>query len=387
MTIRLKAALWPNGEFKVTIRRNVSPPRASGGGILHPLHGIEILNNQDIGLLEVRIRSRKPDGTFYEPADLWQDIGWWRPDPKIPTGPQQLDLLVDPPPESCPYIPRPPFDLSLPVISEKISNRNPRGQSGITGHGRRLVRNAAELVQGQDWFGKCSFATLTLPGDAATGQISASDLDEIKRGVIRNLVYHLEQAGLPAEIVAVWELQPARWNTKHQAGWHLHLVFRSALERFKWLIDPATIRKIWHKLVCDRVPSLQGESWGGSCDIKMVRKSASGYIGKYLSKGGKFLREILESGLGIELPHSWYAISGSIRTAIKDCKVEGELVGWQLQHLILSEDSANGFRYLFPLISPIIWNDTARGDPGPIGWVGQLTRAAYNEIKKFIEEI
>jgi hypothetical protein len=50
----------------------------------------------------------------------------------------------------------------------------------------------------------------------------------------------------------------------------------------------------------------------------MVRKSASAYLGKYMSKGGNIVADILEAMPTIELPSQWWSQSSEVRSSIKE---------------------------------------------------------------------
>jgi hypothetical protein len=50
----------------------------------------------------------------------------------------------------------------------------------------------------------------------------------------------------------------------------------------------------------------------------MVRKSASGYLGKYMSKGGGVLADVIKAMPTVELPSLWWSLSSQVRSDIKD---------------------------------------------------------------------
>jgi hypothetical protein len=58
-------------------------------------------------------------------------------------------------------------------------------------------------------------------------------------------------------------------------------------------------------------------NWENGPDIDVVYKDAARYLGKYLSKGGKVIDEIIEAGKRDELPSKWDRISDSLRSKVK----------------------------------------------------------------------
>lgn len=52
--------------------------------------------------------------------------------------------------------------------------------------------------------------------------------------------------------------------------------------------------------------------------MKLVRKDAAGYLGKYMSKGGKILEKVKECMPSVALPSQWWGISGDLRRDIKE---------------------------------------------------------------------
>lgn len=206
-----------------------------------------------------------------------------------------------------------PLDLTLPANSHK------RGLKGITTHGARLVRNSAFLLQTR-YTNRClSFLTLTMPPMSRDEYICiASQWSEIVRKVVQEIGRELKRYGLSGNVVGVTEIQSKRLERKWGLGLHLHLVFQGR-KRFNvpWAIDPIWFRECWLRMLSQAVGRRVVSS---SCEnIKMVKRNAGAYLGKYLTKGKQVIGQVVEEYGAECVPSSWYTCSLNLRHAVERC--------------------------------------------------------------------
>lgn len=229
-----------------------------------------------------------------------------------------------------------PLGLSKVANSHNSTDEGARsvrkGLNGITLYGQRMVKNASYLMQ-QAWGGRqLSFLTCTLPGDAWHTVEAAKKWAEIVRRFMVYLRRELEKHGLPDLIVSVTEIQPKRAERDGGAPLHLHMVFRGALRDYQWCIRPGRLQFLWSSVVLSVCPSYRGLSFSSSCNVQRVRKSASGYLGKYMSKGSGDIEASIKSNGGCidHLPTHWYNLTQSARDLVKKNTAYGEEVGRRL---------------------------------------------------------
>lgn len=203
-----------------------------------------------------------------------------------------------------------PLDLSIPSNYHKR-----RGLNGITSRGSRLVRNTAYLLQKKYGRKRLSFLTLTVPPLGDDGERKVCDSwSDIVRLFGQWLKRSLRERGLPESYVGVTEIQEKRWRNRGEVGLHLHIVFvgRKTVGD-GWSFSPGDFRGRW----CQLLSHVVGYSVRSSSveNLQMVKKSASGYLGKYMSKGVMIVGEIAEAKGEEYIPKAWYTCSIGLKRA------------------------------------------------------------------------
>lgn len=219
------------------------------------------------------------------------------------------------------------LDLSPPANSHK------RGLNGITSKGARTVRNAAHLLQDRYGHQCLSFVTLTLPRlHEQEYLVVAAQWSYVVRAYVQELTRELKRHGLPSAVVGVTEVQEHRMATYGQLGLHLHLVMVGRRRRgLPWVIPPSFHREVWLRVLSN---VLGRKIQGRSCEnVQMVKKSAEGYLGKYLTKGTQTIAEIVDRWGDAYVPSAWYTCTNKLRDAVK-ARVR---VSWELGEEIWSE--------------------------------------------------
>jgi len=212
-----------------------------------------------------------------------------------------------------------------PLDSSMLSNSHRRrGLNGITRKGGRLVRNTAHMMQAKWGRKRLSFLTLTLPPFSPSEERHlCSEWSRVVRVFCQRLRRLLIERGLPAGYVGVTEIQEKRWNRSQEVGLHLHIVFVGRVKLSEgWRISPGECREAWLSVLSTVV---ERPVYSQSCEnLKMVKKSASGYLGKYMSKGTKIVSQVVDAKGEEYIPSAWYTCSQSL----KDAYVKSVAVAW-----------------------------------------------------------
>lgn len=204
-----------------------------------------------------------------------------------------------------------PLGLSSPANSTK------RGLNGITSKGARLVRNAAYLMQQR--FGKecLTFVTLTLPAVSKEELAAiAAQWSHVVHMYGKELKRELKRHGMYAGFVGVTEVQERRLRRREELGLHLHLVYQGrSTRRAAWKIPPSFHRKVWSGIL----QRILGRTFDDRSleNVQAVKKDASGYLGKYLTKGTQCIGRVVELYGEECVPSAWYTCSNDLRDAVK----------------------------------------------------------------------
>ena len=290
---------------------------------------------------------------------------------------ERKSAKVEPPPESPDYL-----GLSLLANSHKIAlgmadppkERAKRGAKGITRLGARTVRNAAFLLEkkyGKDVLG---FYTFTLPRVNATAEYRVGlEWAEIQRQFLQAVKRLLSAAGLPGGYVGCTEIQMGRYEKYGGMPLHLHLVLVGRKPGKGWAIHSDQWRSLWRRAVCNRVPELEGASWAASVDTVRVKKSAEGYLGKYMSKGVADVGPMLadDPGLSEFLPSSWWCCSTKLKRAVGRRIVGGYRSAQNISRDIFKGDTRIEF-------SRLIEVELEMGRKIPVAIIGKLSPEGRN---------
>lgn len=311
-----------------------------------------------------------------------------------------------------------PLGLSKLAKSEKT--KKPRGQKGITSHGRRTIRGGVTLLERTYGRDRLSFITLTLP--PAIAEDLSGRWSHVVDLMKRRLIYSNELHELPTEIIACTEVQEKRYERTGEVALHLHIVMVGRHSRGAWCYSPRQLEKMWSeccktavrnviepdKRVTSRVTSSKPDSrfngsgnttdstnsnansngnangnvhtevnWNAAVNVQRIKKSASAYMGKYLSKGTQTAQKIIDSGKGHLLPKAWYFCTQVLLDRIKmaTVTVSGNLACEIYDHVI-----SHAAEYLkFHRHIKVKCSD---GREIPVGWYGYLTKRGMQELGK-----
>lgn len=191
-----------------------------------------------------------------------------------------------------------------------------KGLKGITSYGARNVRNAAYLIE-QDGGGlRTVFATCTVPSlpyeEMEVIHQRWHKVVEIYRLYLGRV---LRDNNLSGESVTVSEIQEKRYQKSGLPILHIHTVFVGMRSDGKWAVTRECHDDIWRRAL-NVAGGLDLKAVPVSCQLKPVRKSAEGYISKYMSKGSKVVQAMVDAGFRGWMPKQWWNMSRSMRTRI-----------------------------------------------------------------------
>lgn len=236
---------------------------------------------------------------------------------------EKKELRVEPPPEDPDYL-----GLSLLPNSHRVAlgmadppkTRAQRGLKGITRHAARMTRNAAFLLESKYPLKRLGFYTFTIPPlDETSDYAVGREWAEIVRIFLQSVTRLLSAAGLPTSYVGCTEIQEGRYARDGGLPLHLHIVVvgRTRING-PWAIHSDQWRALWRSAILARCPEFSGVSFRAAVDTEPLKKTAAGYLGKYMSKGVESLGRILaeDPGLAEFLPRSWSHCSLKLRRAV-----------------------------------------------------------------------
>lgn len=301
---QLKLKVWPSGDFSIG---TVQPPKSDKEA--HPLKGIY---KDAFGIVFISRQAEPVPGLLT--LAHWMQIFDFFVEKGAFDAASRTIAAAD-----SALAPALPLGLSVPSNSPKglAERKKRRGQNGITTNQKRLVKSAGAILEAGNEQSLISFLTCTLPSVSAEDlTLLAENWARLTKSFIKELSRELIRVGLPGEICGVTEIQEKRFERWGQVCPHLHLIFkgRKYWSDF-WRISTAKVKDIWNH----QVELILGHPFDGGATtrIEKPRKSLKRELGKYLTKGGKLVKSIIEAGKSHLLPTCWIVCSLSLRRRVK----------------------------------------------------------------------
>lgn len=268
--------------------------------------------------------------------------------------------------------------------TESSQNSRKYGSKGITSYGRRVVSCSALLLEQRFGKKRLGFGTATIPPITKEGlECCLKNWSEITRRFFEEIKRVFDRRGHKFLYVAVTEIQDKRFKKEGLPYPHLHWVY-VAREKTNstWYISASLLRSIWRRILVKmlgknvflRDPCQK--CFGASIDCSAIKKSASAYIGKYMSKGSTTVDSMKAAGFEY-YPKQWWSA----------CKTVKEMFRCSVIHLdsnTCSEFFYELERYLKRKI--VVWHKYLYKVIGEVdkcvGLVGRLSDWAYQELKE-----
>lgn len=257
------------------------------------------------------------------------------------------------------------------------------GKNGITKYGRRVLENTALLLE-RKYGRKClGFGTTTLP-DMAVGTLKylLANWGEVVRRFFQKLTRITAKVNCPFIYVGCTEIQPRRFGRTRLPVPHLHFVYISRFDISNgYLLSADEDYAAWNEAVNEVLAKggflpLMGE-YGhvGSLHLTAVRKSASAYIGKYISKGAKEVKAMQDEGY-TDFPRQWWF-------ACMQCK--------EMFNASITPISGDNTWYIFTNLSELVLSkvlaygryvevEVSQGKYKILGCTGRLNYPLYNAL-------
>lgn len=318
------ARFFPNGEFTHGVdtshrRHRNSPPQTSPPPEVLPVGNSVCLHGGDIcGEVFLKTADISPGqelinlhGDRY--AYLCEEMGkhvyaFESSDGKFVTTTTLSDKLIN-------YVRRgeltPLGSSSAGVLQKKLETR--RKSKSMTKRMARRIRNIGKILQDKYGHYNLSFLTLTLPN------LCEQDLHKVSMNwgamvhkFLEWLRHKVKKQNMALEYVYCTEIQPKRLELRHEYALHLHLVFRGRYDKKTcWAITPKQARKEWSR--CIRFCIGHANFCKSALEkLHIVRKSAAGYLSKYMSKGNCSVPAELETFAASPPPINWGGYSRNL---------------------------------------------------------------------------
>lgn len=239
-------------------------------------------------------------------------------------------------------------------LCEELSQKTKYGKKGITGYGRRVVRNVAYMFERD--FGKSNLlmGTTTIPlFPPAVERYICSHWSTLVKRFFEKLKRRYRKHGFDFRYLSVTEIQPGRYKKYKSCGLHLHFLFekKKSKDGTVWVSDDNFIRNAWYECINNLLQSMPAEF--GECPKfappnyrrEIIKTNASSYVSKYLSKGGEVVSQV-QNDLGEDyLPSQWWSCDVGSREQLKSETFTDN--GFVSEHIWEESSSGGTEDYLF----------------------------------------
>lgn len=256
--------------------------------------------------------------------------------------------------------------------SQKSDKREKPKRYGLTNDGRKVVRRAACVLEQTCEKGTLAFGTLTFAPQLVSAILAQSDLkpcELIQIGIskfMNSLRHRLKRKGLPGDVIWVTEIHPARSQKEGVMIPHVHFVVQTALEKYRWLIKPREIERLWNVAFSGHIDVNKNTFKSGRVELRSVKKSVARYVAKYLSKSAS-QSPPTATGLNDSLcPSRWYAVSNAIHKLIR-----------KFTKVVSGDDAAFLLDWLCNEVNQVVWrygHIKITGDSGRAVWLATWFR-------------
>lgn len=207
---------------------------------------------------------------------------------------------------------------SVPICHK--ASRPRYGSLGISRSGRTKVLELATCLK-QRYGRRLGFYTITCPYQEPEAiEAFNTRFNEIMRKFFQELKREYHRNDTEFVYTAVYEIQTRRFNQTGEIALHAHWVAPCYIPgTFRFVISADRIRNIYRR-VCQKT-LLRETEFNASVDAQVVKKDASAYLAKYLSKGDESISSIPDDKI-LQLPRRWWSSNRMLRNALKRATIE-----------------------------------------------------------------
>lgn len=187
------------------------------------------------------------------------------------------------------------------------------GLKGITRKGRDTLEGGAFLME--RLYGKehLSFVTLTIPALPVEEQASVHEnFASILNSFTSWFRMRAQRAAIPLDFLYAVEVQEERFAKTGLPILHVHFLCVGRHRRKTWFISHDEWQSAWRRALAKFAPSVGRPR----VECAPVKKSAEGYLGKYLSKGSAAVQSVVDAGYRDWLPKQWWGCSRSLKAKV-----------------------------------------------------------------------
>lgn len=267
-------------------------------------------------------------------------------------------------------------------------SRARKGQNGISTAARRKLRSACYLMEKKFTRHQLGLLTLTIPAADWLTDIWIERWPNLLARFVEELGRECRRVGLSDVFVGAVEIQMKRLKSYGVCCPHLHIVYQCRLAKNgNYLISADRFREIWKRLLVNELESelqipldevVEEIEFDASIDCQPIKKNAEAYLGKYLSKGYKDVKEIKENYDVNILPTAWYTMNRRLSKAVRNSVLP--LSSDMIENVVRGYWNAETkiFSYLREFDIVIFDNRSLKG------WVGKMSNKARSILNEEI---
>lgn len=245
------------------------------------------------------------------------------------------------------------------------------GLLGITGYGRKCVRNIAYQMEQSQGRYNLQMGTLTIPSLREDQMLAvAKNWGYITSRFFQACKRRYKRFNRKFRYVSVTEIQPQRWANYKEVGLHIHFLFRPYKSTItgEWSMDDNWVRATWRQQILN-VLSSDAQVETPNYRRERVHTSAAAYMGKYMSKGSDITAEVLEVKGEDYIPSQWWSADMESKRTLKASIIHV----WGTQAETLLKMCKTSARECFYYCSPIVIETPANGNR-IVGYYGRLSK-------------
>lgn len=269
--------------------------------------------------------------------------------------------------------------------SQSSQNFKPYGRKGLTRLGKKTVKNCAVLLERKYGIKRIGFITATLPNySRRILHILSRMWQEVIRRFFQMIRRFQLRTGVSTHLVCCTEIQPKRYKKTGCIAPHVHFLYvcRTRAHSKKFTILAGMFRRFWQQAIEQVIALVDGEvsekpAFKASIDAQVVKRSASGYLAKYMSKGGSILETIHEDGMEAFLPKQWWTASNDMKQMLKEAIIHLDNATCNFLFYNLGDCLADGWLTWCNYVDVEI-----NGENRIVGCVGTFSQEYYNLLEE-----